>query len=46
MKAGQVHLVPLDEGTIDVLKRIRPLGVPVLAWQNGNRLKQAPRLIV
>lgn len=29
MKAGKVHLVPLDEGTIDVLERVRPLGVPV-----------------
>ena len=28
MKAGKVHLVPLDEGTIDVLERVRPLGVP------------------
>jgi len=28
IKAGKVHLVPLDEGTVDVLERVRPLGVP------------------
>ena len=28
MKAGKVHLVPLDEGTIEVLERVQPLGVP------------------
>ena len=41
MKAGKVHLVPLDEGTIDVLERVRPLGVPasnlIFPGQNVKR---------
>jgi len=41
MKAGKAHLVPLDEGTIDVLERVRPLGVPasdlIFPGQNVKR---------
>ena len=41
MKAGKVHLVPLDEGTMDVLERVRPLGVPasnlIFPGQNVKR---------
>lgn len=41
MKAGKVHLVPLDEGTIDVLEHVRPLGVPasnlIFPGQNVKR---------
>ena len=41
MKAGKVHLVPLDEGTTEVLERVRPLGVPasnlIFPGQNVKR---------
>ena len=41
MKAGKVHLVPLDEGTIEVLERVQPLGVPasnlIFPGQNVKR---------